>query len=155
DFRRLAADGLLLVGRTEAYADGVLRFAPDLVDNVSRGDAYLRLLLDEADAYAARNGLDLPMEPGARETVADADCLKAPIRWIDLAKAGVGTIIWATGFASDFSWMKVDTFDENGRPQHRRGISQEPGIYFLGLSFLSRRGSSFIWGVWHDAKYIA
>lgn len=51
--------------------------------------------------------------------------------------------------------MQVDTFSEQGKPLHQRGVSREPGIYFLGLPWLSRRGSSFIWGVWHDAKHIA
>ena len=49
----------------------------------------------------------------------------------------------------------MDAFDENGRPKHQRGVSAERGIYFLGLPWLSRRGSSFIWGVWHDARFIA
>lgn len=52
-------------------------------------------------------------------------------------------------------WLNVDAFDANGKPQHQRGVSKEPGIYFVGLPWLSRRGSSFIWGVWHDAKHIA
>lgn len=155
DFRRLAARGLLLVGRTQAYADGVIRFAPDLARNIASGDAYLRSLLDEADAYAARNGLDLPEDPDARATVEDPDCLVNPILSLDIARAGIATIIWATGFSSDYSWLKIDTFDGKGRPRHLRGVSEEPGIYFLGLSFLSRRGSSFIWGVWHDARYLA
>ena len=73
----------------------------------------------------------------------------------DLVKAGVTSIIWATGFATDYSWLKVDAFDDNGKPQHQRGVSSEPGVYFLGLPWQSRRGSSFIWGVWHDAKYVA
>ena len=51
--------------------------------------------------------------------------------------------------------LEVDAFDEGGNPQHQRGVSSEPGVYFLGLPWLSRRGSSFIWGVWHDAKYLA
>jgi putative flavoprotein involved in K+ transport len=55
----------------------------------------------------------------------------------------------------DFNWLKVNAFDEKGKPTHQRGVSKEPGIYFLGLPWLSRRGSAFIWGVWHDAKHIA
>jgi putative flavoprotein involved in K+ transport len=51
--------------------------------------------------------------------------------------------------------MNVDAFDEKGKPRHQRGVSNESGIYFLGLPWQSRRGSSFIWGVWHDAKYVA
>jgi putative flavoprotein involved in K+ transport len=67
----------------------------------------------------------------------------------------VTSIIWATGYAVDFNWLDVDTFDEKGKPRHQRGVSKEPGIYFLGLPWLSRRGSAFIWGVWHDARHIA
>jgi putative flavoprotein involved in K+ transport len=72
-----------------------------------------------------------------------------------LAEAGVTAIVWATGYTVDFSWLKVDVFDANNKPKHQRGVSSEPGIYFLGLPWLSRRGSSFIWGVWCDAKHIA
>ena len=155
DFRRLAAQGMILVGRTDACTDGVVRFAPDLVENLRAGDENHDALLDEADAYIARNGLDLPEEPDARDRVPNADCIAQPILSLDLAQAGIGTIIWATGFAADYSWMQVDAFDESGKPRHQRGVSSEPGIYFLGLPWQSRRGSSFIWGVWHDAKYVA
>ncbi len=74
---------------------------------------------------------------------------------LDLAKAGVSTILWATGFSQDFDWLEVDAFDDAGKPRHQRGVSSEPGIYFLGLPWQSRRGSTFIWGVWHDAKHVA
>lgn len=155
DFRRLAAQGMNLVGRTESCTDGVVRFAPDLIENLRAGDENHDALLDEADAYVARNGLDLPEEPHARDRVPDADCIARPILSLDLADAGIGTIIWATGFVADYSWMQVDAFDESGKPKHQRGVSSEPGIYFLGLPWQSRRGSSFIWGVWHDARYVA
>jgi len=155
DFRLLATKGITLVGRTEACTSGVMRFAADLVENLRKGDANLLSVLDEADAYVARNGLDLPEEPQARRTVPDADCVKNPILYLDLAGAGIATIIWATGFTTDYSWLNVDAFDKKGRPRHQRGVSTEPGIYFLGLPWQSRRGSSFIWGVWHDAKYLA
>ena len=55
----------------------------------------------------------------------------------------------------DFNWLQVDAFDDKGKPKHQRGVSREPGVYFVGLPWLSRRGSSFIWGVWHDAKHVA
>ncbi|ESX71671.1 MULTISPECIES: NAD(P)/FAD-dependent oxidoreductase [unclassified Mesorhizobium] len=155
DFRRLAAQGLKLVGTTKTYQEGVMAFAPDLAKNIARGDANLMSLLDEADAYVERNGLDLPEEPSARRIDPDPDCVTNPICELTLAKAGITTIIWATGFAVDYSWLKVDAFDEKGRPRHQRGVSVEPGIYFLGLPWQSRRGSSFIWGVWHDAKHVA
>ena len=155
DFRQLAARGMTLLGRTEAYTDGRLTFASDLASNIANGDANYRSLLDEADAYIARNGIDLPEEPAARDIGATPDCISNLILSLDLAEAGISTIIWATGFALDYSWLKVDAFDDNGKPKHQRGVSPERGVYFLGLPWLSRRGSSFIWGVWHDAKFIA
>jgi len=155
DFRRLAAQGMTLVGRTESYKDGKLTFARDLGENIARGDASLMALLDEADAYVARNGIDLPQEADARKLDPDPECVTNPILELSLAQAGITSIIWATGYAVDYGWLKVDAVDEKGRPKHQRGVSAEPGIYFLGLPWQSRRGSSFIWGVWHDAKHLA
>jgi putative flavoprotein involved in K+ transport len=155
DFRRLAAEGLVLVGRTDGYAAGVMSFGPDLVKNVNRGDANYLSVLDQADAYIRQNGLELPEEPAARKAWPDPACMTQPLRELDLARAGVTTIIWATGFALDYDWLKVDAFGADGKPSHHRGVSTAPGVYFLGLPWQSRRGSSFIWGVWHDAKYIA
>ena len=155
DFRCLAAEGMTLVGQTASFKDGVVTFAQDLADNIAQGDANYLSVLDEADAFVARNGLDLPLEPAARKIGPDPQCMTDPIRTLNLAEVGITSIIWATGFTVDFSWLKVDALDEAGKPKHRRGISTEPGIYFLGLPLLSGRGSSFIWGVWHDAKFLA
>jgi putative flavoprotein involved in K+ transport len=155
DFRRLAGEGMTLVGRTQTFADGRLTFADDLSDNIRAGDANYLALLDEADAYVERNGLDLPAEPEARKIAADPACMTDPILELDIAEAGIASVIWATGFSADYSWLKVDTYDARGNPLHQRGVSREPGVYFLGLPWQSRRGSSFIWGVWHDAKFLA
>ena len=155
DFRRLAGKGMILVGRTNGFEGTSLSFSDDLATNLDRGDANYMALLDEADAYAAKNGIDLPEDPEARRIEPQPDCVANPILNLDLAQAGITTIIWATGFSSDYRWLKLDVFDERGRPKHQRGVSAERGIYFLGLPWQSRRGSSFIWGVWHDAKHIA
>ncbi len=155
DFRELAHRGVTLVGVTKAFAGGKVSFQDNLVENIRRGDTDLFALLDLADAWVVRNGMDLPPDPDARKLLADPDCMTTPVRDLDLAKAGIRSIIWATGFTQDFSWLKVGAFDAKGKPKHQRGVSAEPGIYFIGLPWLSRRGSSFIWGVWHDAKHIA
>ena len=155
DFRQLAERGMTLFGRTESYKDGVLTFAGDLIANIAAGDANYLSVLDEADAYVAHNGLGLPEEPQARSVGADPDCVTNPIREMNLAKAGVTSIIWATGYGVDYSWLKADAFDDKGKPKHHRGVSTEPGIYFIGLPWLSRRASSFIYGVWYDARYLA
>ncbi|MDA3642463.1 NAD(P)/FAD-dependent oxidoreductase [Saccharopolyspora indica] len=155
DFRELAASGITLLGMTRSYADGRMHFADDLRQNIANGDANYLKMLDEADDYIERNGLDLPAEPQARTFGPDPDCVTDPIAELDLAAAGITSIIWATGFRPDYDWLQVGAFGEDGKPQHTRGVSAEPGIYFLGLPWLSRRGSSFIWGVWHDAAYVA
>lgn len=155
DFRRLAGEGVILTGVTDSYGNGVMQFAGDLQDNIAGGDANYYHVLDMADAYIERMGLDLPEDPEARVAFPDPECLTNPIRSIDLAAEGITTIIWATGFRQDFSWLKVNAFDERGAPIHQRGSSVEPDVYFLGLPWQSRRGSSFLWGVWHDAKHVA
>ena len=155
DFRGLAERGIILLGRTHSVKKNVMRFEPDLAKNIANGNSYTLSLLDQADEYVIRNGLDFPLEPEAREVLPDPDCVKNPILEIDLKEAGINSIVWATGFDVDFSWLKVDALDENGKPKHERGISTESGIYFLGLPWQSRRGSSFIWGVWQDAKFLA
>jgi putative flavoprotein involved in K+ transport len=155
DFRRLALDGITLLGRAESFRDGRATFHPDLAENIARGDRNHHAVLDRADAYVERNGLDLPLDPEARRVYAEPACVADPILQLDLARAGISSIIWATGYFSDYSWVEVDAFDAQGKPRHQRGVASEPGLYFLGLPYQSRRGSSFIWGVWHDAKYLA
>jgi putative flavoprotein involved in K+ transport len=155
DFRHLASEGVMLLGRTENFAESVLTFADDVRKNVDAGDANYAQMLDAADAYAESMGLDLPLDPAAREVWPDPVSLTDPIRSLNLVSEGITTIIWATGYKQDFSWLKVDAFDDKGAPIHQRGVSKEPGVYFLGLPWQSRRGSTFLWGVWHDAKFIA
>lgn len=155
DFRDLAARGIQLLGLTESFKDGVMTFAPDLEKNIARGDANFLSVLAEADEFIARNGLDLPEERDAHNLGPMPDAAINPTLELELAAAGITSIIWATGYALDYSWLHVPgALDDNGKPQHARGVSSAPGIYFLGQPWLSRRGSAFIWGVWHDAKFI-
>ena len=155
DFRRLAHQGIRLTGVTRQFADGNVQFADDLQQNVRLGDENYLSVLDAADAWVAANGADLPPEPAARQFMSDPPCLTQPVMSLNLADEGIRTIIWATGYATDYGWLDIDCFDEQQRPVHHRGVAQAAGIYFLGLPWQSRRGSTFIWGVWHDAKYIA
>ncbi|MFN4154168.1 MAG: flavin-containing monooxygenase [Paracoccaceae bacterium] len=155
DFRRLAAQGVVLLGRANGYAGGVVTLNNDLAHNIAQGDANYLSVLDEADAYAAAHALDLPAEPEARDFAPLPDCVTHPLLTLDLAAHNITTIIWATGFALDYGWIKLDTFDAQGRPIHTEGVSQTPGLYFVGLPWLSCRGSAFIWGAWRDAERLA
>ena len=155
DFRDFAERGMTLVGMTSHFDDGVLHFAPDLAENIALGDQNYLSLLKEADAYVASNALELPLEADAHVIGPMLPCPQMQLDQIDLAGADVSSVIWATGYTLDFGWLALDVFDAKGRPQHERGVCAVPGAYFLGLPFLSQRGSSFIWGVWQDAKYLA
>jgi putative flavoprotein involved in K+ transport len=155
DFREFAARGMTLLGRVGDFQNGVLNVASDLVRNIENGDKNYLSVLDKADAYVAENGLNLIEEPKARMIGAAPHCMLEPILELNLAEAGITAIVWATGYALDFSWLKVGAFDEKGRPAHERGVSTVPGLYFLGLPWLSCRASPFIWGVWRDAQYLA
>jgi putative flavoprotein involved in K+ transport len=155
DFREYAARGMTLLGRVGAYDEGVLRIAPDLARNIENGDKNYLSVLDKADAYALANGLDLPEEPDARRIGPAPQCMLDPVLSLNLRQAGITTIIWATGYTLDYSWMKLNAFDASGRPAHDCGVSKIPGLYFLGLPWLSCRASPFIWGVWRDAEYLS
>lgn len=156
DFRDLSSRGVRLAGRAESCdANGVVHFRDDLASNLEGGDRYYLELLADADAYVDANGLDLPEEPEAWRLGPTPRDAVEPIEQIDLAAAGVTTVIWATGYGLDYSWLNVDgALDESGRPVHQRGVSPINGLFYVGLPWLSRRGSSFIWGCWHDAKHV-
>ncbi len=155
DFRRLAGLGVTLLGRAGAYGNGVLEIADDLRTNVENGDRNYLSVLDEADAYATAQGLDLPEDPMARSLLPLPECVTRPTLALDLKAAGITTVIWATGFRLDFGWIDLDIFQPDGRPRHRDGVSEVPGLYFVGLPWLSCRGSAFIWGAWKDAERLA
>ncbi len=155
DFRRLAGLGVTLLGRAGDYRDGTLHFAEDLATNIANGDRNYLSVLDEADAYAAAHGLDLPADPEARRLLPLPGSVTDPALTLDLQRQGVSTVIWATGFKLDFSWIDLDIFRADGRPRHQDGVTEVPGLYFVGLPWLSCRGSAFIWGAWKDAERLA
>lgn len=92
---------------------------------------------------------------GARAPKPDPLCVTTPLAQLALADAGISSIIWATGYAVDFGWIDIPVFDAAGEPIHRSGITEVPGLYFLGLQWLSRMNSSFMSGVGDDAAYLA
>ena len=132
DFRHLAARGMTLVGRTESFKDGVMRFARDLADNLAQGDANYLSVLDEADAYVARNGLDLPEEPEARKIGADPQCVANPIVELDLAGAGISLDRLGHRLCCRFQLVE-------GRRRRRRRQAEASARYFGGARRLFPR----------------
>jgi len=77
------------------------------------------------------------------------------IKELDLRTEGINTIIWATGYKFDFSWVEFPIFDQDGYPIQKQGVTDIPGLYFLGLHFLYKRRSGLLWGVGEDAAHVA
>jgi putative flavoprotein involved in K+ transport len=160
DLRRLAADGVVLLGRVLGGRDGRLTIAHDLGEHLTRGDASFIDFTWQADEYAARNGLDLPPPDERDEVLSTPKEVAAPLLTLDLAAADITTIIWANGFRYDFNWIDLPTFVNETQPAgrvpvHKRGIAKVPGLYFLGLPWLHKIKSSFLWGVGEDAEHLA
>jgi putative flavoprotein involved in K+ transport len=155
DFRNFVADGMVLVGRIEAAENGVLEIAPGLAESMANGDLVYTTFLDTVDAYVKRRRMELPEEPDARAVITDPPCVTAPLTRLDLAAEGISAVVWATGYGVDFGWIDLPVIDDKGDAMHRNGISPVPGLYFLGLQWLSKMNSSFLSGVGDDAAVLA
>ena len=110
------------------------------------------------DDYVAKNKLNIPEEsPPANLPRSQEGSASTPILELDLRAAGITSIIWATGFGNDYDWLKLPLLDERGEPLHERGVTQFPGIYFLGLRWLYKQKSGFLsfGGPAEDADYLA
>jgi putative flavoprotein involved in K+ transport len=140
-------------GHLGAVDGGVARFAPDLADLVADADANADRFRASVDRWVAAHGVDAPADAARppRDTTWAHDA--APT--LDLRAAGITSVVWATGFRRDFSWVHAPVFDAAGEPVHRRGVTAADGLVFLGLKWLHRRSSSFLDGVGADAEYLA
>jgi len=155
DFRRFAAHGISLLGRIAGVDAGTIEIAPDLGKNLDAGDTAHANFLNRVDAHIKDHGLTMPQDPTARLRLPDPPCIATPIRGLDLQAAGISAVIWATGYGIDFSWIELPVLDAAGLPIHRHGIAALPGLYFLGLQWLSKMNSSFLSGVGDDAARLA
>jgi putative flavoprotein involved in K+ transport len=155
DFRQFASLGVTLLGRMQAVHRGAMDFAPDLAQNLAYGDASYAGFLDLMDAHVERHGLTMPEDPSARAVLPAPHCLAEPILRLDRRAAGIAAVVWATGYDFDFGWIDIPVFNARGGPVHRSGITGIPGMYFLGLQWLSRLNSSLLSGVGDDAALLA
>jgi putative flavoprotein involved in K+ transport len=145
-------DGITLLGHLRDGQGTRLEIAPDLKGNLAAADKVAREFKEGVDKFIEKQGLQAPVEdePDLR------DGYDAPIiTELDLASAGVSTIIWATGYRFDFSWVKLPIFDEYGYPVQQRGVTPQPGVYFLGLPWLHTIQSGLLAGVGEDAAHVA
>jgi putative flavoprotein involved in K+ transport len=150
DLNSLTARGVRLVGRFSAVNEGSAIFSGSLRNVCSLADLKLIRLLEEIDAWAADKGIDAEVDPPHRfpDTAVDDD----PQLSLDLTSGEIQTVMWATGYRSDYSWLDLPVLDRKGEIRHDGGVvTDSPGLYRIGLNFLRRRKSSFIHGAEDDA----
>jgi putative flavoprotein involved in K+ transport len=150
DLNSLAAIGVRLVGRVAGINDNKLQFSGSLRNVCALADLKMNRLLDTLDGWATANGLDATVESVRRFEPTAVE--ESPPLLLDLSRGRIGTIIWATGFRPDYSWLEVPVLDHKGMVRHDGGVAEAPGLYVMGLPFLRRRKSSLIDGVGDDAR---
>ena len=151
DLNVLTDIGVTLVGRLAGITeDGKLQFAGSLRNMCAMSDLKMRRLLELIDEWARANGLDDTVEPPDR--LPPTRVAEAPPLGMDLVKSGIKTIIWATGYRPDYSWLELPVLDRKGMVSHDGGIVSSPGAYLMGMQFLRRRKSALIDGAGDDAR---
>lgn len=150
DLRRFALEGMKLYGPVRGYAAGRLTVAPRLREHLDHADDVYRNINRSIDTYIAKQGITAPAQP---EYVAVWEPVTEPTE-LDVASAGITSIVWATGFHTDFSWVQAPVLSERGKPRHRRGVTEVPGLYFIGLPWLHTWGSGRFSAVGADAEHI-
>ena len=150
DLNALTAIGVKLIGRVAGLREGKLLFSGGLANQAALSDLKMNRLLDTLDAWAAANGVSEALEPPHRFEPTRIEA--SPPLSLDLARGAIRTVLWATGYRPDHSWLHVPVFDRKGRIRHDGGVVDSPGLYVMGLQFMRRRKSALIDGAGDDAR---
>jgi len=150
DLNSLTDIGVKIVGRLAGITDGKVQFSGSLKNKIALSDLKMNRLLDAFDLWAAENGVDDQVGPKHRLEPTRVDA--SPPLSLKLASGGIRTIIWATGFRPDYSWLDVPVLDRKSRIRHDGGVVDSPGMYVMGLQFLRRRKSALMDGAGDDAR---
>jgi putative flavoprotein involved in K+ transport len=129
--------------------DGKAQFSGSLHNQCAMADLKMNRLLGTIDEWVTENGLDGETEPPHRLAATEVEA--APPLTMDIAASGIRTILWATGYGPDFSWLDVPVLDRKGQVRHDGGVVASPGMYLMGMQFLRRRKSALIDGAGDDA----
>jgi putative flavoprotein involved in K+ transport len=153
DLNSLRKAGVELVGRLVGLRDGKAQFSGSLANQCALADLKMKRLLASIDEWVTTSDLGERFPPPHRDepTVVGPETRLS----LDLHGSGIKTVIWATGYRPDYSWLDVPVLDRKGRIRHDGGVAAAPGMYVLGLPFMRRRKSSFIDGVAEDAAELA
>jgi putative flavoprotein involved in K+ transport len=151
DLNALSDIGVKLVGRLAGItADGKAQFAGSLRNMCALSDLKMRRLLELLDEWARANGVDGTVEAPNRPPPTRVEA--SPPLGMDLVKSGIRTIVWASGYRPDYSWLELPVLDRKGYVMHEGGVVAAPGVYLMGMQFLRRRKSALIDGAGDDAR---
>jgi putative flavoprotein involved in K+ transport len=153
DLNTLTESGVRLAGRLAGLRDGKALFSGSLANQAALSDLKMNRLLDSLDEWATRQGLDGQI-PGPMRLLPTRIEASPPLS-LDLKKAGIRTVLWATGFRPDHAWLEVPVFDRKGRIKHDGGVTEAPGLYLMGMPLLRRRKSALIDGAGEDAHELS
>ena len=153
DLNRLTGLGVRLVGRLVGISEGKAQLSGSLRNQCALSDLKMIRLLDRIDEWARENGRDDEVDPPHRFEPTRVEA--SPPLLMNLGDGASRTVIWATGFRPDYSWLDVPVFDRKGRLRHDGGVVEAPGMYLMGIPFLRRRKSSLIDGAADDARDLA
>ena len=151
----LAREGVRLLGRLQDVRDGSAVFAADLAANLAWGDEQARSWLQAIDDLIAQQGLEAPEDVWPQDLRASKIHSDEAPAELDLADAGISTVIWAMGYRPDLAWVGLPILDGEGYPVQRRGVTKVPGLYILGLDWLHTAKSGLFAGIGEDAAYLA
>jgi putative flavoprotein involved in K+ transport len=152
DLNALSGAGVELVGRVSMIREGRALFSGGLRNQFALADLKMNRLLDTFDEWARTSGRDADVAPPQR-----FEATRVPVAsrlGLDLRSGEIRSIVWATGFRPDYSWLRLPVLDDKGYLRHRGGVVDAPGLYALGLPVLRRRKSSFICGAEDDAREV-
>lgn len=150
DLRQLALQGMRLYGPLVDIDGTRLTFAPGLKAKLDHADAVYNAINRSIDAYIEQRGIAAP-PPTVYTPPWEPD---AEVSSVDAAALGITSVVWCIGFRSDYAWVELPAFDASGDPVHRRGVSEVPGLYFIGLPWLHTWGSGRFSGVGQDAEHL-
>jgi putative flavoprotein involved in K+ transport len=153
DLNSLTALGVKLVGRVAAIRDGKALFSGGLANQAALSDLKMNRLLDTLDAWAAETGVADEVQPSHRFEPTRIE--PSPPLSLDLRGGAIRTVLWATGYRADYSWLHVPVLDRKGRIRHDGGVVESPGLYLMGAQFLRRRKSALIDGAGDDARELS
>ena len=152
NLNELTAQGVRLVGRISAVRDHELLFSGGLKNVCNLADLKMKRLAKTIDEWIVETGVDaIAPDLDYQPTVVDDD----PVLSLNLTDGGIQSVVWATGFRPDYSWLDVDVVDRKGKLTHEGGVVSSPGLYAMGLSLMRRQKSTFIYGATDDAMDIS